>query len=692
MLRTRNGLLTPAFCLTLSLASFTVLAAAKKKLETPGMAGRQRALHALNRFTFGPRPGDIDRVSQQGVEQWFEQQLHPEKIDDSALETRLAPLRTLRMNTREIVENFPPPQLLKAIMEGRESMPRDPDKRAIYEAEIARYEGRQERKNEESKSKEAGGSEGGKNDTTTNPAPTDPAGVQPGSAADAATGGKLSEEERSRRREAKLYADMKAEELLDMPPDQRMKEILKMPPDEQRALLNPRADKRDEVLASMSPKQRETAMALLNPQQVVQSELMQSKLLRATYSERQLEEVMTDFWFNHFNVFVGKGADRYLITSYERDVIRPNALGKFEDLLVATAKSPAMLFYLDNWLSIGPDSDEARGLRRNPGYQGFGRRRPRFPANRPVKRKANRDGLNENYGRELMELHTLGVNGGYTQHDVTEVARVFTGWTIREPRKGGDYSFEERRHDPGEKFVMGKKIKENGEKEGLEVLHLLAHHPSTAKFVCTKLAQRFVSDNPPQPLVDRMADTFLKKNGDIREVLRTLYKSPEFWAPDAYRAKVKTPLEFVVSALRTTNAEIQDPTPLIGTLQNLGMPLYGMQPPTGYSMKAETWVNSSALLGRMNFALALANDKLKGVKTGTAEVLGAAGPKDAHTTLTAFEHAYLDGGVSEQTHSAILKQLDDPQISQRKLDDSARPPNVGAIAGLILGSPEFQKR
>jgi uncharacterized protein (DUF1800 family) len=355
-----------------------------------------------------------------------------------------------------------------------------------------------------------------------------------------------------------------------------------------------------------------------------------------------------------------------------------------------------MLFYLDNWLSVGPDSDEARGLRRKPENRGFGGRgrRRRFPPPppRPVKAKRNLNGLNENYGRELMELHTLGVNGGYTQQDVTEVARVFTGWTIREPRKGGDFTFEDRRHEPGTKVVLGKKIKEHGEKEGLEVLHLLAHHPSTAKLICTKLAQRFVSDNPPQPLIDRMAETFLKKKGDIREVLRTMYKSPEFWAPETYQAKVKTPLEFVVSALRATDADVQDATPLLGALQNMGMPLYGMQPPTGYSMKSDGWINSSALLGRMNFALGLGNDKFKGVKANTAPLLGAEPPTDAHQTLTVFEQAYLDGAVSEQTHAAIVKQLDDPQITRRKLDDSARTPNAGAIAGLILGSPEFQKR
>ena len=280
----------------------------------------------------------------------------------------------------------------------------------------------------------------------------------------------------------------------------------------------------------MNPRQRETLLALNNPRQVVDEELVQAKLLRAVYSQRQLQEVMDDFWFNHFNVFIGKGVDRYLLNSYERDVVRPHAMGKFEDLLVATAKSPAMLFYLDNWLSVGPNSDVARGV---PIRNNYGWRRRAFGNGRPKQNKAKSSGLNENYGRELMELHTLGVNGGYTQKDVTEVARVFTGWTLDQPRQGGGFTFEERMHDPGDKMVLGHRIKAKGEKEGVEVLHILAHHPSTAKFVCTKLAVRFVSDDPPPALVGRMAQTFLSKDGDIRQVLKTMLDSPEFWAADA---------------------------------------------------------------------------------------------------------------------------------------------------------------
>jgi uncharacterized protein (DUF1800 family) len=435
-------------------------------------------------------------------------------------------------------------------------------------------------------------------------------------------------------------------------------------------------------MGGLDPKQQETVMALNNPQQVVNVELSEGKLLRAIYGERQLQEVMTDFWFNHFNVFIGKGADRYLLTSYERDVIRTHAMGKFEDLLVATAKSPAMLFYLDNWLSVGPDSASAPAI---PEQARWRRRFP--PPNRLAKAKNRRAGLNENYGRELMELHTLGVNGGYTQKDVTEVARVFTGWTIKQPRQGGDFAFEERMHEPGDKFVLGHRIKSNGEKEGMELLHLLAHHPSTARFICSKLAMRFVSDNPPPAMVDRMAQTFLKKNGEIREVMETMLRSPEFWQPDTYRSKVKTPLEFVVSAARATSAQVDDALPLLRQLQNMGMPLYGMQPPTGYSMKSDAWVNSSALLGRMNFSLALAAGKLPGVHADGTLLRGTT-PPTPDQVLATFEDRLLAGDVSQPTHATITARLNDSKANRRRPDDG----NAALITGLLLGSPEFQKR
>ncbi|MBZ5657962.1 MAG: DUF1800 domain-containing protein [Acidobacteriia bacterium] len=664
-LRARN-LAVAALIVVAGLASQVALG--RKKDKPAGtMDERKRAVHALNRLAFGPRPGEVERVAAMGVEQWIELQLRPEKIDDSALESRLAPFRTLRMDTREIVENFPPSQVIKQVAEGKASLPRDPTQRAIYEAQLQRYEDKQERKEEAGKKTPEGdsASSSGNGDSA-----------------------KSADPEVSRRREDRQLARAKTEDLLDLPPAERMKEILRMSPEEQRALAaTNKGAKADALMEGMNAQQKETLMALNNPEQVVVTELMQAKVQRAIYSERQLDEVMTDFWMNHFNVFINKGADRYLLTSYERDAIRPHAMGKFEDLLVATAKSPAMLFYLDNWLSVGPDSDVALGIGRpRRGWRGHG---PRTQG-RPLGKRRLASGLNENYGRELMELHTLSVNGGYSQRDVTEVAKVFTGWTLEQPRKGGGFHFEPRMHEPGDKILLGRRIKENGEKEGLEVLRMLARNPKTAHFISEKLAMRFVSDDPPAKLVERMTQTFLKKGGDIREVLRTMFKSPEFWSPETYRAKVKMPLEFVVSAVRASGAQVDDARALVGTLNNMGMMPYGMMPPTGYSMKADTWVNSSALLGRMNFALSLAAGKVRGVSMDATQL--AVGATDAQQALAALEDALLAGEISKQTHDTISKQLEDPKISQRRLDDPSRPPNVGAIAGLILGSPEFQRR
>jgi uncharacterized protein (DUF1800 family) len=439
-----------------------------------------------------------------------------------------------------------------------------------------------------------------------------------------------------------------------------------------------------------------------NPGAAVTTELQQAKLMRAVYSDRQLEEVMTDFWFNHFNVFMDKGLDRLMLTSYERDVIRPHAFGKFEDLLVATAKSPAMLFYLDNWLSVGPDSAQALGIPPRPNGP-YGMRYP--PRPRPNQGKRN-NGLNENYGRELLELHTLSVNVGYSQHDVTEAAKIFTGWTIDKPAEGGGFKFDPRMHEPGPKTVLGHRFKAKGESEGTELLHYLATNPQTAHFISLKLAERFVSDDPPQTLVDHMTKTFLKKKGDIREVLSTMFHSPEFWDDAAYRAKVKTPLEFVASAVRATGAEIDDAQPLVGQLNRMGMPLYGAQPPTGYSMKAETWVSSSSLLNRMNFALALTSGKIKGVKLDVAQLAGGNSPSaDSIGTLSALETGLLEGNISKQTHDTIAAQIETPGTNGTQSNGTppngtqpqdnksvARPPEASTIAGLLLGSPEFQRR
>jgi uncharacterized protein (DUF1800 family) len=392
----------------------------------------------------------------------------------------------------------------------------------------------------------------------------------------------------------------------------------------------------------------------------VMVELSEQKLLRAVYSERQLQEVLTDFWFNHFNVDARKGADRFMLTEYERDVIRPRVLGTFRDLLGATAKSPAMLFYLDNWMSADPNGPHAPDAGRPRVVRGpFGGRALMPPAPQPhAQNKNGSRGLNENYGRELMELHTLGVDGGYTQKDVTEVARAFTGWTIDRPRQGGGFEFNPRIHDMGQKVVLGHAIKPGGgESDGEQVLDILAKHPSTATFIATKLARRFVSDTPPQALVDRVAARFRETDGDLREVTRAILTSPEFLSKDAYGAKVKTPFEFVASALRATGADVQDARPLVREVQQLGMPLYMCQPPTGYKDAGDAWVNTGALVSRMNLALRLASGQVKG------------------TWVDPSAGVRLAGDVSETTRTTITRATDPAKMM-----------------ALTLGSPEFQRK
>lgn len=429
---------------------------------------------------------------------------------------------------------------------------------------------------------------------------------------------------------------------------------------------------------------------------------------------------MTDFWLNHFNVYVRKNQNEpYLLPAYECDVIRPHALGKFEDLLVATAKSPAMLMYLDNWQSIGPGSQAAARVAKV---------QETMPDAKVV--KALPQGLNENYARELMELHTLGVNGGYTQADVTQVAKVFTGWTIEQPYRGAEYKFEARRHEPGAKTVLGASIQEGGEAEGLQVLHMLATSPATAKFISNKLAVRFVSDTPPPALVDRMTKAFLASDGDIKTVLRTMFESPEFWAPEVYRAKVKTPLEFVVSAVRASGAEVANAQPLVGSLDKLGMPLYGMQTPNGYSWVAEPWVSTGTLVSRMNFALGLSSNRLQGVRTDWTGMLGREGPMVQMASMSdrsddaaanakemRLETLLMGQPVSEQTRASVLDQFratatqqeaeksfgirpSEPEPMAAILNagapsEPAGPPldrQAAVMAGLLLGSPEFQRR
>jgi hypothetical protein len=698
------------------------LLATKKGKPLPAANEQRRALHALNRLSFGARAGDVQHVMEIGVDKWIDMQLHPERIDDRALAARLEPLRTTRMSNKELAEYFPDGQEIRQVADGKKAIPSDGALRMIYGVQIERLDEKKARQQEaknapapvaDRSSRSSGLDSSGGNSGSASMMSADSDAM--GTGADKASGAidsnssqntdadpapaKLTPEEQgqARQREAQLYTDLEVQQLPSLPAEQRYKKILSMSPEAQFSLATSlRGGKGQSFLDGLTPKQKEVLLAMNNPGGVVTNELAQAKLLRAIYSERQLQEVMTDFWFNHFNVFMDKGVDRLMITSYERDVIRPRAMGKFEDLLVATAKSPAMLFYLDNWLSVGPDSPQALGIPAHPGPNA----RPRLNSGKRT------NGLNENYGRELLELHTLSVNGGYSQRDVTEVAKVFTGWTIDKPYQGGDFKFEPRTHQPGPKFVLGKKVKPKGEGEGLEVLHRLATSPQAARFVSLKLAERFVSDDPPPALVDRMAKTFLKKKGDIREVLSVMFRSPEFWDDGAYRDKVKTPFEFVASAVRATGGEVDDATALTRQLNNMGMALYGAQPPTGYSMKAETWVSTSALLNRMNFALALTSGKIKGVQVDVAQLAGGKlpnAPADSTLALSALETSLLAGDISKQTHDSIAAQIDSGAVvaaqakppnktAVRKPGAQPRSSEVNTIAGLLLGSPEFQKR
>jgi uncharacterized protein (DUF1800 family) len=426
---------------------------------------------------------------------------------------------------------------------------------------------------------------------------------------------------------------------------------------------------------------------VISRERQVFTELAEAKLLRAVYSERQLEEVLTDFWFNHFNVFARKGRTAIYVGEYEREAIRPHVLGRFRDLLGATAKSPAMLFYLDNWMSAATDArtdgGDAAMLRAGVDGNGMARRRARVgqfgaslrggdnqppgSANLPGLRRAQ--GLNENYARELLELHTLGVDGGYTQQDVVEVARAFTGWTIGSPGESG-FRFAAALHDRGAKTVLGQTIPSGGGMEdGERVLDLLARHPSTAHHVAYRLSQRLVSDAPPSSIVDRAAAAFRSTNGNLREVVRTIVSSPEFFAPEAYRAKVKTPLEFVASALRATGADVRNAAPLVRALADLGMPLYLCQPPTGYDDTADRWVSSGALISRMNFALAMSGGQLRGVQ------------------LPPFDGARLGAARDRVVRDAL-----GGDVSTATLDTIARAATVEQTIALAIGSPEFQRQ
>ncbi len=698
----------------------------RPEYQSGQLRGDQRILHALNRFTFGPRPGDLEAVRAIGLEQWFDQQLHPEALDESLLNEKLARFPAMQWTTQELFHRLPTGPIIRQAMNGKAPVPESGALHAVYENQIYRAEMRQAKKQAEAQvatvvAAQAATSVAQAATAGAAQAPSAPgagemssaAAMEPESGSTAsmgmsqpAAGRSVAEPEKAMESGRAADEQPLADEsliagVLALPPEQRIARLVKMEPQQFEAFVKTlRPGQRAALTANLNPDQKETLGALENPQQLLVNELFAERLTRDIDANAQLQEVMTDFWLNHFNVYLRKNemAPAYLV-SYERDVVRPLALGKFEDLLEAVAHSPEMMLYLDNASSIGPDSMAAE-------------RAEVAKARRPGK-KAAPEGLNENYARELMELHTLGVDGGYTQADVTQVARVLTGWGVEQPARGGGFVFQPERHEPGTKHVLGAKIKENGEMEGRELLHLLVTQPATARFLSRKLAERFVSDDPPQALIDRMAQSYMASGGDISAVLKTLFHSPEFWSPGVYQAKVKTPLEFVVSAVRASGATVDNYQPLANALNKMGMPLFGCIPPTGYHWDAATWVSTAAMVDRMNFAMALASNRLPGINVtwvlqsaaqGGANAGGAPDPQEEETRL---ESLLAPDGVSATTREAILK----PFTVQTEDKDETSPPvasmttAVGrgksanpleqqdqTLAGMLLGSPEFQRR
>jgi uncharacterized protein (DUF1800 family) len=623
------------------------------------LSADQQILQALNRLTFGPRPGDIEEVRHMGVEKWIALQLHPEKIaENPVLEARLKPLETLRLDPEQVIKDYaPPPPIVFRTTPLQELL----NQEQIRKVQVGTPEERKAVLTALDPDKR-------KQVLLVIPQQNIPSEFT--KEVDAARQEQAAQRQMENRKRNPTLADL-------LTPDQA-DTLRRGNPEQVRGLfdfLDPA--QRPIVAGAMVINQPQAVMGLpdirreglrvRNAQQVVFNDLKEGKLYRAVYSNRQLEEVLVDFWFNHFNVYDAKQVQvqspnqpyRMMLTSYERDAIRPHVLGHFKDLLLATARHPAMLWYLDNWESMGPNGLDVGPFAAQPGLA------------QQLARLAH--GLNENYGREVMELHTLGVNGGYTQQDVINVARCFTGWTIGKPTTSPEFAFSGFMHDTGEKNVLGHKIPAGGgEQDGLQVIDILAHHPSTAKFISKELAQRFVADDPPQSLVDRMAQTFTKTDGDLRAVMETMFTSPEFFSEGAWQAKVKSPLESVVSAVRATQAETIDSAALVQKVQDLGEPLYGKLEPTGYPNTGEAWLSTASVMGRLNFATTLVSGQVPGVKLDASRLEG----KNA----TAIVHEVLGHDASPQTMEELTTGL------------QGKEPTPRALLGLVISSPDFQRR
>ncbi len=641
----------------------------------------QRILHVLNRLGFGARPGDLQKVKAMGLQKYIDQQLDPSLIDDRIAEAKVKDLDIFNMSTAELFAKYPNPGALLQQLEGQKAN----NKAAKATADMK--------------------------DT--------PAGPQ---AAPKAQADLTQAEQRERRQKiAELYS------------------------------------KYD-----------------LKPAAQIVPAIAANRILRAVYSERQLQEVMVDFWQNHFNVYEGKAAVRWYIPSYERDVIRKNALGNFKDLLAGTARHPAMLFFLDNYESVSPNASNpannanAQRLQemiksgRQIPPQARERLKKQYGVNdtqldqrlkemrsnpQPAPQNRQARGINENYARELMELHTLGVDGGYTQKDIVEVAKCFTGWTIADPRgyrraaaatiqgtedkrvgrlqrqqgvpddvDSGEFYFNARWHETGSKSVLGQTINEGGVKDGMKVLDILVNSQATAKFIAKKLAVKFVSDKPSDALVGRIADAFHSSGGDIKTTLKALFSDKEFFAPETYHAKIKTPFELVASSIRAIGAETSGGPPMLAMLNKMGEVPYGYQAPTGYPDMAEDWVNTGALLERMNFAIAIASNRIPGTRVDLKNFAG----KDKSQILDKAIAAILDGEISPATRALLTKQLEQPlpdvnagkemtdagmdvpnmrdagqaggQNRQARLLAPTGNPDVFKAVSLVLGTPEFQRQ
>ena len=601
--------------------------AAKK---TATMTADQRIAHVLSRLTFGARPGDFEKVKATGVDAFIAQQLDPDSLDAGTVIARLKRLPTLGMATPVILEQYTPP---KPTAVPSPVPAQSPDKATAPAQKLIVQ-------NPVSKAPEIS--------------------ANPGMSA----------------MQNEMQMEAKKEDAGRMP---ALAQSMRAPD----VMAKPGASPNNSAAPKPTPPPK-------NPQMVV-TELQRAKLLRAVYSERQLFEMMVDFWENHFNIFANKDDDRYLLTSYDRDTIRPFAMGRFRDLLGATAHSPAMLFYLDNWRSSVP-RPYAATKDKPAGVDG---------------------GFNENYARELMELHTLGVDGGYSQKDVQEVARCFSGWTIQKPNEQGLFLYRPGLHDDGEKIVLGHKILPGGGMaDGERVLDILATQPATARFIATKLARRFISDDPPRSVVDRAAAVFLKTDGSIRETLRAIVMSPEFFSTTAYRAKMRSPFEYVAAAMRALNAETDGDRPVLDAIGRMGQPVFGRITPDGYADRADQWLSSGAMIARFNFASALATNRIKGTRIDVARLLSGVDQAKKDTVAAKFINLTVSSDLSPGTRAVLAKTLQSepgpsPPVAAPSPSanvavgydaNAAKPaappaaPYIIELITLLIGSPEFQQR